>query len=349
MILRNHIRMSLQIREHVPLAPLTTFRIGGTARYYARVVSVDALHEACAFAKHKGVPFFILGGGSNILVPDGGFDGIVIHMDVGGYEWHQEQEGMFVRVGAGENWDTFVAKTIEKGWYDLANLSHIPGSVGASPVQNIGAYGVEVCDTIDSVEVYDTRTKESKALTNTECGFTYRDSIFKSTTGSDLIITHVTFRLENTQTPILSYKDIQEHFKGTEKTPTPQEVRNAIIEIRKKKFPDLSKTGTAGSFFKNPVITEAQYIQLKVQYKDLPSYEVDEKHVKVPLAWILDTVCNLKGYTRNGVGLFEKQPLVMVNYGNAKAQDVDVLAQYVTQKVYDATQIQIEREVRTLA
>ena len=340
--------IGMQIQTDVSLREYTTFKIGGMADYYVAVHTLTELEEAVLFAASHDLPFFVLGGGSNVLVSDAGYAGLVIHMHIHEMVWESQLDGLAVRVGAGVGWDDFVHETVERGYYDVANLSSIPGTVGASPVQNIGAYGVEVAETITVVHVYDTTNRVHTLLQRDECMFAYRDSIFKHSEGKHFIITHVDFLLTNKTQPHCAYKDVAEYFAQSASQPTPHEVRTAICTIRNKKFPNLLDTGTAGSFFKNPIITRTQYMTLQEKYPDIPGYEVDAEHMKVPLAWILDVVCQLKGYTQGSVGLFSKQPLVVVNTGNARSADVDSLANYVAEKVFDATQIVIEREVRNV-
>ncbi len=368
----------MELLKNVSLAEFTSFKIGGKADYFCRVGSVAELQEALASALGgRSLPIFILGGGSNVMVGDDGFRGLVIKIEISGIVWEEKTHQMFaayqhlVRAGAGENWDAFVAETITRGLWGLENLSGIPGTVGGAPVQNIGAYGSEVRSVIEWVEVLDRRTNQQRKLSNAECAFAYRDSIFKRPEGKNYIITRVAFRLRADGAPNLSYKDLAERFSG-KPTPSLAEVRSAVLEIRAKKFPDLDAHGTAGSFFKNPVVSREKFAELKKKFPELPGFIVPnlpldkgekpralrgergcvksmDKEIKLPLAWILDKVCGLKGYSHDGAALWKDQPLVLVNEGGASASDVETLAEKIVAVVKEKTGIEIEREVRTLA
>ncbi len=343
----------MTISEHVSLAEYTTFKIGGPARYFCVVKSIEELREALEFAKSKSQQVFVLGGGSNILAGDAGFDGLVIKMEMKGVV----REGSLVTAWAGEGWDDLVAKTVEWNMWGLENLSLIPGTVGASPVQNIGAYGVEVMDVIESVRTIDIETGAEKVFSNAECGFSYRDSFFKKPEAKKYIIVSVTFSLrlggQGDGMANLSYKDIKAYFATTGVVaPSQAQVRGAVISIRTGKFPNLSTTGTAGSFWKNPIISKEQFARISAAYPLIPSFPVDGEgtsaHVKVPLAWVLDNVCGLKGFKMGLAGLFEKQPLVLVAEKGASSKDVNRLADFVARTVKDKTGIEIEREVGVL-
>jgi len=323
----------------------TTFRIGGGAGRVAFIDSVQTLEREAFIIKRHATPFFVLGGGSNLLVLDAGFSGAVLKMDIRGIEYVSRSENsVVVRVGAGESWDAFVEWTTLEGLWGVENLSLIPGTVGAAPVQNVGAYGVEAKDVISSVEVFDMKTFEAKKMSNAECLFGYRDSFFKK--NKHLVVVSVEFTLSKTPQPKIDYKDVALFFVEKKiENPTITDIRSAIVAIRLAKFPDLHKEGTAGSFWKNPIITESEYKQLSVSYPGLPSFPSSPGYVKVPLAWILDNVCGLKGYAQGKARLFEKQPLVLVAQFDASSDDVVQLAKYVENKVFTETGIHIEREV----
>lgn len=335
------------LQENTPLAPLTTFGIGGKARYFAAVSSVYELQEACAEAVKRGVRVFVLGGGSNVLVSDGGFDGLVVKNEIKGMRETIDGDQVLIEAGAGESWDAFVAHCVDQRYWGVENLSYIPGTVGAAPVQNIGAYGVEVGSVIESVKTVDARTGKEERYANRECKFSYRDSVFKRSDSRHLVITSVVFRLSLKPTPNLAYKDLHDRFPG-QIAPTIGQIRESVIAIRSAKFPDLSKTGTAGSFWKNPIIGKTLFGTLRTTYPLLPSFPVDDSSVKVPLAWILDNACNLKGYMRGKVGLYGKQPLVLVAEKGATQADVDALDEEVAVIVKQKTGIAIEREVQSI-
>jgi len=363
--------------ENIPLSEHTTFKIGGLARYFFRAKTVDDLNAALDFAEKKHLPFFVLGGGSNILASDEGFQGVIIKNELLGISFTEDGDDIEVVTGAGEPWDNFVEAVVGRGLYGLENLSGIPGTVGAAPVQNIGAYGVEVKETIVSVLALDGKTGALKTFNNSECFKAYRDSFFKTPKGKRFVIVSVTFRLKKRGILNLEYKDLQNKifnfqfsrlpetgtvgqaiFNDKEKerrvkTFAPKDVRKAVLEIRRGKFPDLKTTGTAGSFFKNPIITEEHFIRLKKQFPDLPSFSVSNVNgqmsmVKLPLAWILDNICKLKGYQKEHVGLYERQPIVVVNTGAGSAEEVKTLAEETIRCVKEKTGIDIDWEVEKL-
>lgn len=333
---------AMKILEHITLKDKTTMRVGGPARYFVSVTSESELREVVQFAHDKKIPFFVLGSGSNIIISDDGFEGLVIQMNIVGISYSDAR----VTAGAGENWDAFVADTLAHNLYGLENLSLIPGTVGAAPIQNIGAYGREVSEFIETVDAFNTETMEVEALSNYACSFGYRMSRFKTDAGKKYIVTHVTFRLFSESCVDASYKDLQAHFGGV--VPTPEEVRKAVIDIRTKKLPDPAEVGTVGSFFKNPIIKIEHYKKLQEKYSDLPSFVVDDLHVKIPLAWILDHILNLKGFQQGGVKLHATQPLALINIGDASASDIELFAEDVAARVFEKTNIHIEWEVQKI-
>jgi UDP-N-acetylmuramate dehydrogenase len=350
--------MPFTIREKISLRDLTTFRIGGPARFFCEVYSEDDLVQAISFAEETCEGrFFILGGGSNILVNDAGFSGLVIHIKISGMHFADDTSKIEARViasvGAGEMWDAFVAESVRRALYGTENLSWIPGTVGAAPVQNIGAYGVEVASVIASVRAYDTEKKEFISFTNEACGFSYRDSIFKRAKNSrgqtKYVITQVSFILSKMSSLNMAYKDVQHFFEINKISPVSAslpDMRAAIISIRKNKLPDIAKVGTAGSFFKNPIISAKKYEELKSKYPELPGFPEKNGHIKVPLAWIIDKVCGYKGISKGSVGTFQNQALVIVNTGNASFVDVASFAAEIMEQVKIKTGIIIDPEVQ---
>jgi len=329
------------------LSSLTTLRVGGKAVLFREVNKTEELIAALAEASENNLSVYPIGEGSNILASDSGFDGMLIKINSRGISYEGEGNEVVVTARAGESWDSFVESTLARGLYGLENLSGIPGTVGAAPIQNIGAYGAEIQDSVLSLEAIDIRTKEARVFTHSQCGFTYRDSFFKSKEGRNFFITSVTFLLKKTSLPNISYKDLAEYF-GIEAAPSPLEVREAVLSIRAKKFPDRKKIGTAGSFFKNPIVSEEVFKALQEKFPDLPSFSLSPDTRKIPLAWILDRVCNLRGYREGNIGLFERQPLVLVNFGNASAEEIDVFAKKIIARVHEVTGIKVEREVISL-
>ena len=350
----------MEFQENIPLSALTTFKIGGPARYFIRAVTAEDVIDASAFAKEKGVPFFAVGAGSNLLASDNGFAGLIIKIEIPGVSFEERATEVLITAGAGERWDAFVDATVKRGLYGLENLSGIPGSVGGAPVQNIGAYGAEAKDTIVSVDTIDSETGAPRRFSNAECRFGYRDSFFKTADGKRYIITAVTFALKKNGKLNLEYRDLKNYFarSGAAKA-TLANVREAVLEIRRGKFPDLAIYGTAGSFFKNPIITKKQFDELKKRFPDMPGFPAvadsrisdvgrrgqQEEAVKIPLAWILDNILHYKGVAAGEVGSFKAQPLVLVSRGEGRADDVRRFADDLAAKVLKATGIAIEREV----
>ena len=319
-------------------------KVGGTARHLILIADKGEIAPAVSFAKAKNLPMLFLGGGSNILFNDEGYEGVVIRIVHKGISHKKINETILVTAEAGEDWDDFVKWTLNNNFFGLENLSGIPGLVGGAPIQNIGAYGVETKDLIDSVEVFDTKDSQFKILSNKECEFGYRDSVFKKPRGKDFIVTAVTFKL-NTEPKIkISYKDLANHFKGNA-SPTPQEVRGVVLSIRSRKFPDLKKFGTAGSFFKNVICDSATADQLKRQHPDLPVFDAGKAEKKLSTAFILDKICGLKGKREGDVGLFPNQPLVVVNYGKASSHDIKNFITKIKKIVKEKTNIDLEEEV----
>lgn len=333
--------MTLIIKEQESLAPYTTFKIGGPARFFCTISNQDDLSEAVAFAQEKKIPIFVLGGGSNVLISDKGFDGLVIKIEIMGIE----EQGDILLAGAGEQWDDFVEYAVNKGLYGIENLSAIPGTVGAAPVQNIGAYGTDAAEKIHAVSAFDTKERVFVEFSNAECHFSYRDSIFKKEKGR-YIITRVSFSLKRDGAVNTTYKDVKEYFvkKGIT-DPSLKEVREAVIDIRWNKLPDWKLWGTAGSFFKNPIICTEHYEGLKKAYPDLPGYPEGDGVVKVSLGWILDKICNMKGYCAGNVCVYEKQALVLVTKPGATSEEVIKMAQDIMKMVKEKTGIDIEGEV----
>lgn len=338
----------MTIQENIPLATYTTFKIGGPARFFCIATTEADIVEAVNFAHDKDLPLFILGGGSNLLIGDEGFGGLVIKMELMGIEEKIEEGSVGKRIissGAGEQWDDFVDYAVERGLYGIENLSAIPGTVGAAPVQNIGAYGAEAGHAIASVRAFDTKTKQFVDLVNADCGFSYRDSVFKKEKGR-YIITRVFFALDPHGVLNMSYKDVADYF--TQKNiaqPTLKDVREAVISIRWGKLPDWKLWGTAGSFFKNPTISANDFMRLKNMYPALPGFPEPDGRVKVSLGWILDKVCNVKGLCKGNACVYEKQALVLVTKPGATSEEVVELAHELMKQVREKTGIVIEGEV----
>ncbi len=337
---------TMKIEKNVLLEKFTTFRVGGPAKEFVEVSSIEELSEAVAYARKNNLKIFILGGGSNVLISDKGFEGLVIHITFKGISYVSVGEKVRVTAMGGLDWDDLVSDTVSRGLYGLENLSGIPGSVGAAPVQNIGAYGGELKDVLLSLEIFDTETLEAKSLSAEECRFGYRDSLFKKEQGHRLVVTSITLELKKTGPVNITYRDLAQYFSGKESQPlTAVDVREAVLSIRKNKLPDVKTYGTAGSFFKNPIVSIRESEELRTKFPEMPSYKEDDGRVKIPAAWLIDRVCNLKDFRSGDVGTYPKQPLAIVNYGGASASEISQFAQTIQKSVSEKTGINLEWEV----
>ena len=285
-----------------------------------------------------------IGGGSNLLFM-GDYPGTILHSSIKGYEvLSEDADEVIVRVGAGEVWDDFVAYTVAQGWYGAENLSWIPGEVGASAVQNIGAYGVEAKDLIVNVETIEVATGKERVFSNAECGYAYRESIFKLSLKGQYIVTHVSYRLKKTPCYHLDYGNVRAELAKANFDLALTNVRQVIIDIRQAKLPDPNVQGNAGSFFMNPIVQRAHFEALLKDYPQMPHYEVDADRVKIPAAWMIDQ-CGWKGKRLGNAGVHDKQALVLVNCGEATGAEVVRLSEEIQQSVFDKFGIQIYPEV----
>ena len=333
------------IEEDVPMASYNTLGVGGLSKFFARITSIYDIEKAVSFAEEKKLPIVPLGGGSNVLVSDDGVEGVVVKMDTHDEQWQEiKDKKILLKACAGIVWDDLVERTTQEGLFGLENLSGIPGTVGASPIQNIGSYGAEVSQVIESVEVYDISEKKVFNFSKDKCRFEYRDSIFKKKKGR-FVIMSVTFCLSYKGRLSFAYKDIEERIKSSYSPQTPSEMRELIIDIRAKKFPDHNLLGSAGSFFKNPVITQEKFKEIKNRFPQIPFYSVRGEGVKIPLAFILDKVLKMKGVRVGNVGLYGRQPLVVVAYKGATQKEISCFTDDVKNKIKNITGIDIEREV----
>lgn len=338
----------MQIQENVNLAQYTTFKIGGPAKFFCAVKNKKDIIDAVDFAKNKNLKIMPLGGGSNILVSDNGFDGLIVKNEIMGIDIKEEKDIVIISAGAGELWDDLVLFAVKRNLSGLENLSAIPGTVGAAPVQNIGAYGAEVGQTVHKVFAYDCDKSEFVELNNRQCNFGYRNSVFKYNKHRYIIVM-VQFTLKCNAKTNISYKDLKHYFVDRTDSPSCMEVRNAVIHIRENKLPDWKKWGTAGSFFKNPIISQEKFQELKKQYPDLPGFEESSGYVKVSLGWILDKICNAKGLKYERASTYDKQALVIVSEMGAKADEVVGLSLKLINQVKEKTGIIIESEVEWVA
>lgn len=314
------------------------------ASLFLEYVSVEELKLILANKNFFHGQWLHIGGGSNLLFT-GDYAGTVLHSAVRGYEVVSENETeVLVRVGAGEVWDDFVDYTVKNGWYGAENLSLIPGEVGASAVQNIGAYGVEAKDLIVKVEFIDVVTGEERTFNNEECGYAYRESIFKKELKGKTIVTYVTYRLSKMPVFHLEYGNVYGELEKRGYEVTLENVRHTVIAVREAKLPDPKVQGNAGSFFMNPIVLRAQYEALQQQYPDMPHYDVDNIRVKIPAAWMIDR-CGWKGKQLGRAGVHTKQALVLVNCGGATGEEVIALAGQIQDSVFRKFGIAISPEV----
>ena len=306
--------------------------------------SVDELKDVLSRYPLEGGSWLHIGGGSNLLFT-GDYPGVILHSAIKGFEvLNEDADEVIVRAGAGEVWDDFVAYTVEQGWYGAENLSLIPGEVGASAVQNIGAYGMEAKDLIVQVETVEVATGEERVFPNFECGYAYRESVFKHSLKGQYIVTKVTYRLSKTPSFHLDYGNVRTELEKRGSELTLANVRQAIIDIREAKLPDPKVQGNAGSFFMNPIVSRAQFESLQAVYPQMPHYEVDADRVKIPAAWMIDQ-CGWKGKRMGHAGVHDKQALVLVNAGGATGQEIIALSQEIQKSVFDQFGVSISPEV----
>lgn len=341
----------IRIQEAVPLAPYTTFRIGGPARYFCEITTESALIEAIEFARQRSLPIFVLGGGSNLLVSDSGFNGLVLHIAMDA-PIQSIPNGNYLdyTVSAGGDWNTFVLQVCEHGISGVECLAGIPGSVGGTPVQNVGAYGQEVADTIVNVRALDLETDTFVDLARDQCGFAYRRSIFNSTQRDRYIVTAVTFRFDATAKPRLTYADLTRHFAG--QSPTPIEVYHAVRAIRHGKgmliVEGEDDCRSAGSFFKNPVVAEGVLAEiastLHISRDRIPHWPAGSGFIKLPAAWLLEQAGFPKGFVFGNAGISSRHTLALINRGNATAVDIANLRDTIRHKVRALFKIELEQE-----
>src|SRR3989344_3747115 len=334
---------AIQIKQNIPLASYTTFGIGGNARFFVEVGNEDGLAEAAEFARNNKLSVFVFGGGSNILISDEGFKGLVIKMNIRGITSVYTPTGWRIKAGAGEMWDDLVSKAVKLGAGGIENLSLIPGTVGGAVYQNIGAYGAEFKDVLISVKAYDAKTGNIIELSNKECGFEYRHSIFKG--NKNLIILEAELLLLKDNKSNLSYPDLQKQFIGTE--PTIGEVRQAVINIRLNKLPYPPLTANAGSFFKNPLITITDFENLLLSHPDIKGYKSGNGLIKLSAGQLIEK-CDFKGKRMGNVGVSKKHALVLVNYGGGQAKDINELESVIKEAVKVKFGVKLETEVEKI-
>ena len=341
--------------ENIPLAPLTTIKIGGPARYFVEATGIGEVQEAVTFAGSRDLQLFVLGGGSNLVIADAGWPGLILKIAIQGIDQrdgHDEDGKVLFDVGAGESWDKFVSRAVMARCAGVECLSGIPGSVGGTPVQNVGAYGQEVSETIDSVQVIDLKDGQVRELCGEACGFAYRASIFNTTEQGRFIVLRVTYALTPEGDPRITYADLKRQFEGRETPPNLAETREAVRYIRALKgmliVPGDPDGQSAGSFFKNPVLSEEQHEDLKKRAAArrlvVPSYPALETRQKVSAAWLVEHSGFAKGFGSERVGISSKHALAIVNRGGATAADVLLLKEQIQNRVQEIWGIRLEPE-----
>ncbi|MGA9967569.1 MAG: UDP-N-acetylmuramate dehydrogenase [Terriglobales bacterium] len=340
------------ITENVALAPLTTLKVGGAARYFIEATSTAEVSQAVEFSKSADLPLFILGGGSNLVISDAGWPGLVLKVGITGINHRHGHDEVIFEAGAGEDWDKFVGMVVAHNIAGIECLSGIPGSVGASPVQNVGAYGQEVSNTIESVVALDLRDGQVHELSKQDCGFSYRTSIFNSTERGRYIILQVNYSLKHGVEAYVAYADLKKYFAGWSERPTLANVRDAVRKIRAGKGMLITAGDddcrSAGSFFKNPILSANQYQALTARAAaknlQIPSYPALDAQKKVSAAWLVEHSGFSRGYGNGPVGISRKHALAIVNRGNATAADIVAFKEDIQQRVEEIWGIPLEPE-----
>jgi UDP-N-acetylmuramate dehydrogenase len=347
---------SLQVQENVPLAPFTTFRIGGPARFFCEVKTEAELFEAVQFSQQRKLPLFILGGGSNLLVSDAGFDGLVMRIGVtASKRERRESESVVLEVGAGENWDDVVRYAVDRGYAGIECLAGIPGDAGGTPVQNVGAYGQEVAETILQVRAYDLEARNFVDLDHAACRFGYRRSLFNADARGRYIVTAVTYKLRPGGDPALRYADVKRHFAAAlerGERPTLRQVYDAVRSIREQKGMRAGQGGpdgrSAGSFFKNPVVPSATLSQIAIKggysQEDIPQYPGEDGRVKLAAAWLVEQAGFYKGFAMGRAAISSRHTLALVNLGGATATELIALRDAVMTAVQNKFGVPLEQE-----
>lgn len=339
-------------QQNVPLAPYTTFQVGGPARYFCKAASEAEVLEALAYAREHQLPLFILGGGSNLVVADSGWPGLVVKIGISGFRTENQNGKRIFVAGAGEDWDRLVAYSVEQDCSGIECMSGIPGTVGGTPVQNVGAYGQEVAETITSVRVIEIATGKVREMSNAECGFAYRTSVFNSSERGKYIVTQVSYALNPGGSPHIEYADLKKHFASSASSPTLQQTRDAVRTIRATKamliVPGDPDCRSAGSFFKNPIVSPAEYERMAAlpacSGVRPPKYPAEEGLVKISAAWLVERAGFHKGFTSGRVGISSKHSLAIVNRGSATAAEIIELKNKVQQGVLEVFGVQLNPE-----
>lgn len=337
----------MKLFENYSLKNLNTFHVDVKAKLFVIIEEMNELIEAIDKLELLKGKYLVLGGGSNVLFTKD-FDGTIIHLELKSFSIvDEEDKSVFIKAEAGMIWDDLVNYSVERNLGGIENLALIPGTVGAAPIQNIGAYGQELKDTLFEVEYFDLKDRGIKTLSNEQCQFGYRDSVFKKSLKNNFVITSVTLKLNKNHEPVISYGNVANELSKIGVTkPTIKDVSNIIRKIRTEKLPDPNQFGNAGSFFKNPIVYEIKFEEIKTKYPDVPFFRQENK-IKIPAAWLIEK-SELKGFRRGNVGTYATQPLVIVNYGNATGKEIIEFAHFIKSKVFEKFQIELEPEVNLI-
>lgn len=335
----------MDVHTNIPLSTLTTMQLGGPAKYVADVHTVQELHNLYQNAQKNQIPVFVLGGGSNVIARDEGFNGLILRMRIPGFNIVADDiYSTTITIGAGELWDNTVKRTVDMRLTGIEALSAIPGTVGAAPVQNIGAYGQEVADTLVSLEAYDTQTQQIVSLQHADCGFAYRQSMFRGEAMGRYIITSVTLKLSKNLPTAPFYDSLQAYFdEHAISVFTQQILRDAVIAIRANKLPDPKTRPNAGSFFKNAIIESWQFKDLKVQFPDIIAYDMADDTKKVSTGWLIEKA-GYKGKLIHGIRVNESNVLVLINESASSYADLAAARDEISNKIRDMFRIYIEQE-----
>ncbi len=334
----------MEILHNVDLSRYSTMRIGDKAKNLVTVKTKDELIDAVEWAKQRNLPVLVIGGGSNIIFKDG-FDGLIIVNRILGFDIiSKDNNKTVVKVGAGEDWDQVVAKTVDMNLSGIEMLSYIPGTTGATPVQNVGAYGTEIANVLTELEAFDTDSKQFITLTNADCNFSYRNSIFKSPKNRHYIIVSLTMQLSSESPKPPFYEALQRHLDDNNITEyTPKNIRQAVIAIRTSKLPNPAKIANTGSFFKNPIISVDEFTKISREFPDMPNWPTQDGKIKIPAGWLMDKA-GLKGYSSHGMKIYNNNALVFVNESAKSYQDLAAFKQEIVNKVQAKFGITLEQE-----
>lgn len=335
----------MDIHTNIPLKNYTTMKLGGNARFMADAHTPQEAAALFENASKQSLPTFILGGGSNVVVHDEGFNGLIIRMQIPGFEILEDVvNSTTIKIGAGEQWDSVVERTVEMNLSGIETMSAIPGTAGAAPVQNVGAYGQEIADTLQSLEAYDTQTKQFVVLTNQDCGFSYRNSIFRSEAKGRYIITSITLKLLKSPLQPPFYDSLQKYIDDNHISFfTPQTIRDAVIAIRADKLPDPNKLPNSGSFFKNAIVEGWVVEEIRRNYPDLKTFDMSDGQYKIPTGWLIEKA-GLKGQLLHGMRVHDKNALVLINESATSYADLAAAREQIIIAVRDKFRVEIQQE-----